>query len=117
MKFNFLYSILFLFLFACETSYDSSKELSINIQIEGEDISKLNWKFSKNENTFASFGQKLIYWGPLKKLENVLLRSQIAPWAFWASNIYHNLYWRNLVGKPRIKKAMKTSWGKLFKSY
>ena len=38
MKFNFLYSILFLFLFACETSYDSSKELSINIQIEGEDI-------------------------------------------------------------------------------
>ncbi|MQG18797.1 MAG: DUF362 domain-containing protein [SAR202 cluster bacterium] len=88
-----------------------------NIQIEGEDISKLNWKFSKNENTFASFGQKLIYWGPLKKLENVLLRSQIAPWAFWASNIYHNLYWRNLVGKPRIKKAMKTSWGKLFKSY
>ena len=38
MKFNFLYSILFLFLFACETSYDSSNELSINIQIEGEDI-------------------------------------------------------------------------------
>ena len=30
------------------------------IQIEGADISELNWNFSKNENTLASFGQKLI---------------------------------------------------------
>ena len=87
------------------------------IQIEGADISELNWNFSKNENTLASFGQKLIYWGPLKRLENLLLRSPIAPWSFWASNIYHNLYWRNLIGKRRINQAMKTPWGKLFESY
>ena len=87
------------------------------IQIEGADISELNWNFSKNENTLASFGQKLIYWGPLKRLENLLLRSPIAPWSFWASNIYHNVYWRNLIGKRRINQAMKTSWGKLFESY
>jgi uncharacterized protein (DUF362 family) len=88
-----------------------------SIEIVGDDISGVNWRFKQNENTFASRGQKLIYWGPLKPLENMLLRSPIAPWAFFASNLYHNEYWLRLIGRRRIRAAMKTDWGKLFQNY
>ena len=87
------------------------------IDIVGEDISEVNWRFKSSENTFASAGQKLIYWGPLKPLENLLLRSPIVPWAFLASNLYHNAYWLRFIGRKRVREAMKTEWGRLFQSY
>lgn len=87
------------------------------IDIVGEDVEQVDWAFKRSENTLASRGQKLIYWGPLKPLEKLLLRSPIAPWAFLASNLYHNWYWLKFIGKRRIHEAMKTSWGKLFKTY
>lgn len=87
------------------------------IEVVGEDIGGVNWGFSGVENTFASRGQKLIYWGPLKFLERALLRSPIASWAYLASNVYHNGYWLNTHGKGRINTALKTEWGELFKSY
>ena len=87
------------------------------IEIVGEDISGVNWGFTGTENTFASRGQKLIYWGPLKSLEKALLRSPIAAWAYAASNLYHNGYWLNTHGKRRIDAALRTEWGELFKGY
>ncbi|MDA1218444.1 MAG: DUF362 domain-containing protein [Chloroflexi bacterium] len=87
------------------------------IDVVGEDISNVNWGFSGTENTFASRGQKLIYWGPLKFLENMLLRSPIAGWSFLASNLYHNGYWLKTHGRRRIQAALETEWGELFKSY
>ena len=44
------------------------------IELNGDDVANVRWEFSPNENTFASRGQKLIYWGPLKPLESILLR-------------------------------------------
>ena len=88
-----------------------------DIEIVGEDISDIDWKMGGTENTFASKGQKLIYWGPLKPLENALLRSPIAPWSFVASNLYHNTYWMRFVGRRRVRAAMKTGWGRLFQQY
>lgn len=87
------------------------------IEMVGDDVHDVNWRFSGVENTLASRGQKLIYWGPLKFLERALLRTPIVPWAYFASNLYHNGYWRNLYGKRRINRAMETEWGKLFRSY
>ncbi len=87
------------------------------IEVVGEDISGVNYGFRKDENTFASWGQKLIYWGPLKPLENMLLRSPIVPWSFFASRLYHDGYWYPFVGKPRVNEIMKSEWGKLFQQY
>ena len=87
------------------------------IDVVGEDISQVNWGFTGVENTFASRGQKLIYWGPIKPLENFLLRSPLVGLAYLASNLYHNGYWLKTKGRSRIKEAMKTEWGELFKSY
>ena len=87
------------------------------IETVGEDISGVDWRFEGSGNTFASRGQKLIYWGPLKPLENLLLRSPIAPWSFFASNVYHNSYWLRFIGNRRVEAAMKTGWGRLFQQY
>ena len=88
-----------------------------DIEIVGEDISEVSWGLKSKENTFASRGQKLIYWGPLKPLERALLRTPIVPWAYLASNLYHNGYWLRFIGRKRVREAMKTGWGQLFQSY
>ncbi len=87
------------------------------IEVVGEDISGVNFHFEGGANTFASRGQKAIYWGPLKPLEKLLLRTVITPWSYVASRLYHDLYWWNFFGRRRVTEALKTKWGKLFLSY
>jgi uncharacterized protein (DUF362 family) len=87
------------------------------IKIIGHDIeSEPAWKFVQ-EDTFASRGQKAIYHGVLKPLEKLLLRTPIVPWAYFASNFYHNVYWYPFIGRKRVESAMQNPWGKLFQSY
>jgi len=87
------------------------------IEIVGYDIEQEPpWNF-KREDTFASRGQHMIYHGPLKPFEKLLLQSPIVPWAYFASNFYHNVYWYPFVGRKRVEAALETQWGQLFKSY
>lgn len=87
------------------------------IQIVGYDIEQEQpWHFIQ-EDTFASKGQKLIYHGPLKPFEKILLQSPIVPWSYFASNFYHNVYWYPFIGRKRVESALKTKWGELFKNY
>jgi uncharacterized protein (DUF362 family) len=87
------------------------------IEIVGYDIEQEQpWNFVQ-EDTFASRGQKLIYHGPLKPLEKVLLQSPLVPWSYFASNFYHNVYWYPFVGRRRVEAALQTRWGQLFQSY
>jgi len=88
-----------------------------DIEVVGEDISEVNWHFHKGKNTFASYGQKLIYWGPLKRLEKFLLRTVLTPWSYVASVIFHDWIWHPFIGKRRTKKILKTQWGELFNKY
>jgi uncharacterized protein (DUF362 family) len=87
------------------------------IEILGYDIEQESpWNF-KREDTFASRGQHMIYHGPLKPFEKVLLQSPLVPWAYFASNFYHNVYWYPFVGRKRVAAALDTQWGKLFQAY
>jgi uncharacterized protein (DUF362 family) len=87
------------------------------IQIVGYDIDQEQpWGFIQ-EDTFASRGQKMIYHGPLKPFEKVLLQSPLVPWSFFASNFYHNVYWYPFIGRKRVEAALQTRWGQLFASY
>jgi len=97
------------------------KEMGIGdpkqIEILGEpDLASSNWGFVQ-EDTFASRGQKMIYHGWLHSFEKPLLRSQLVPWAYFASNFYHNVYWYPFIGRKRVETALQTKWGKLFQSY
>lgn len=86
------------------------------INIIGEDIQNVNFGF-KQADTFASRGQKLIYRHFPFWLEKLLLQTFIAPWSYFASALYHDYYWYNLIGRRRINSFMKTGWGQLFRSY
>jgi uncharacterized protein (DUF362 family) len=87
------------------------------IEILGYDIEQEEpWKFVQ-EDTLASRGQKLIYHGPLKPLEKLLLQSPLVPWSYFASNFFHNVYWYPFIGRKRVKAALKTKWGQHFKDY
>ncbi|MBH40701.1 MAG: iron-sulfur cluster-binding protein [Chloroflexi bacterium] len=90
---------------------------SRDIEVCGEDIEQVQWQVEAQRETFASRGQKLIYWGPLKRLEKLLLRTVIAPWSYAASRLYHDVYWYNVIGRGRAKKALTGAWGQLFKKY
>lgn len=87
------------------------------IKIVGYDIEQEEpWNFQQAD-TFASRGQKAIYHGPLKPFEKLLLQSPLVPWAYFASNFYHNVYWYPFIGRKRVKAALETPWGDLFKRY
>ena len=86
------------------------------IEIVGHDVAAEDWRFVQ-EDTFAIKGQKLIYHGALKPFENLLLRSPLVPWSYFASNFYHNVYWYPFVGRPRVQAALDTKWGRMFQTY
>lgn len=87
------------------------------IELVGDDVHGLNLRFRANQDTLASRGQKLIYWGPLKPLEHLLLRTPLVPWAYFASRFYYDWFWYPLIGRRRVEAIMKTEWGELFKRY
>jgi hypothetical protein len=88
------------------------------IRVVGDvDIAAEDWGFTVGD-TFASRGQKAIYWGPLKPLEHCLLRSCIVPWSYAASRLYHDVLWYPTKGRARARRILETTgWGELFRSY
>jgi hypothetical protein len=86
------------------------------MEILGEEIDDIDFGFRTGE-TFASRGQKAIYHGPLKPFEHVLLRTKLVPWSYVASRAYHDLFWYRTIGGRRVRRAMRTEWGDLFKQY
>ncbi len=87
------------------------------IDVVGEDLEETAWTVERPGETLASRGQKLIYWGPLKPLEKLLLQTVIAPWSYIASRLYHDAYWFNFHGRRRARAALQTKWGRLFRRY
>ena len=87
------------------------------IEIVGDaDIAQESWGYIR-EDTLASIGQRWIYHGWLHAFEKPLLRSPIVPWAYFASNFYHNVYWYPFIGRKRVEAALNTKWGQKFRSY
>lgn len=86
------------------------------IEIIGENISQVNFHF-KSRKSFVIWGNQMLIKGPLKFLEYLALHSPLWVWAPFASNFYHDVLWYNLIGKRRVKKFLKTKWGKLFEQY
>ena len=66
--------------------------------------------------TFASRGQHLIYWGPLKKPLEWTLKTVLAPWSYIASVLYHDAYWYPAHQK-RIFEILQSDWGRLFNNW
>jgi uncharacterized protein (DUF362 family) len=90
------------------------------IEIVGDvDIKTENWNFEGpfKHITFAARMQHLIYWGRLKVFIEWSLKTWMAPWAYIASVVYHDMYWYPRNGNRRVHEALKSEWGRLFHNW
>ncbi|MDP8243588.1 MAG: DUF362 domain-containing protein [Candidatus Hinthialibacter antarcticus] len=90
------------------------------IEIVGDlEAAGQNWNFEgpfKNM-TFASKMQHQIYWGGLKNAVEWSLKTWMAPWAYIASVVYHDMYWYPRFGTSRVQEALRSDWGRLFHNW
>ena len=90
------------------------------IEIVGdEDVARTSWGFVGpfKKMTFASSMQHKIYWGRLKWLIEWSLKTWLAPWAYIASVIYHDLYWYQRFSKKKMAQSLSSDWGRLFQNW
>lgn len=87
------------------------------IEVLGEDISEMNFRFSVGDNFPSRFGD-LFWFSPLKKIQKILFHTPLVYLFVFASYFYHDRIWWPFVGK-RIIEAIETNttWGKFFKRY
>ena len=87
------------------------------IEIIGEDISKVNFGFSVGHNLASLVGGSL-WFSPLKVFQSLFFRTPLVYLFVFGSFLYHDYLWWPLKGrKIQRERALNTKWGKLFKSY
>ncbi len=78
-----------------------------------------NWQFvgPMKNMTFAARMQHQIYWGKLKTFVEWSLKTWLAPWAYIASVLYHDMYWYPKFGNRRMFDVLNSEWGRLFNNW
>lgn len=90
------------------------------IEIVGDaEAAAENWHFDGpfKKMTFASKMQHKIYWGKLKTAVEWSLKTWMAPWAYIASVLYHDMYWYPRNGNHQVHNVLRSEWGKLFHNW
>jgi uncharacterized protein (DUF362 family) len=91
-----------------------------DIEIVGDQaVAAASWGFVGpfQKMTFASRMQHKIYWGPLKKPMEWSLKTVLAPWSYIASVLYHDSFWYPFFGKKKMREALDSDWGRLFRNW
>ncbi len=99
---------------ASEEGLGSANIYEINVL--GEDISKINLNFKLQENLVKKVA-KILWFGPLKNLQKLFFQTPLVNIFILSSYIYHDFIWWNIFGKKRMKPILNSPWGKLFLSY
>ncbi len=90
------------------------------IEITGDmQAAQENWHFVGpfQKMTFASRMQHKIYWGGLKQPIEWSLKTWMAPWAYIASVLYHDMYWYPFNSRRMLKACLESPWGRLFQNW
>ncbi|MFC1553190.1 DUF362 domain-containing protein [candidate division KSB1 bacterium] len=87
-----------------------------DIEIVGEDISNVNFKFSVGDNLASMVGD-VLWFSPIKILQKLFFHTPLVYLFVFASSFYHDYYWYPVKGKKIVRKFKDTKWGKLFSSY
>ena len=87
------------------------------IEIIGEDISKMNFGFSVGDNMASKVGD-ILWFSPLKVLQKLMFHTPIVYIFVFASALFHDKLWYPTKGKKIFNKWLKeTDWGQLFQKY
>ena len=88
-----------------------------DIQVLGEDITHMNFRFSVGNNLAGRIG-RLFWFTPLKKLQWLLFHTPLVYLFVFGSYFYHDFVWWPFVGKRLMEVIHEnTEWGQYFKSY
>jgi len=86
------------------------------IDVVGTDIKNVNFNFSTGKSPVI-FWDQMFRKGALSFVEPLLFHTGLFKSCVFASAFYHDKLWYPTIGKGRIKKFMKTPWGKCFQKY
>lgn len=86
------------------------------IDILGEDISKVNFHFSTKKSPVVA-GDQLFRKGALSFVEPMLFHTGLFKACVFGSAFYHDMLWYPTIGKRIISEFNKGKWGKLFAQY
>ncbi|MHA2287229.1 MAG: DUF362 domain-containing protein [Promethearchaeota archaeon] len=87
-----------------------------NIEIVGEDVSDINWNF-KVKRSLVIWGDQMVRKGKLRFLNPLMHNKLFFTLPILSSLVFHDMLWYPTIGKKRINKFFKTSWGQLFQDY
>ena len=90
------------------------------IEIVGDpQAAQENWHFDGpfKKMTFAAKMQHKIYWGKLKHALEWSLKTWLAPWAYIASVLYHDLYWYPKNADRQVPNVLNSDWARLFHNW
>jgi hypothetical protein len=87
------------------------------IEVAGDDISGESWGFQVGDN-FASRVGHLLWFSPLKKLQNFFFRTPLVNVFVFGSESYHDYYrWPAIDRRVFEEWKRSTHWGQLFARY
>ena len=88
-----------------------------DIEVVGDDIADENWHFRVGDNSASRVGD-LMWFGPLKSLQNLFFRTPLVHAFIFGSEAYHDLYrWPAKDRQTFEKWRRDTPWGQLFSTY
>jgi uncharacterized protein (DUF362 family) len=88
-----------------------------NIEVVGEDLSKINYGFSVGDNTASMVGD-FIWFGPLRRMQKLFFQTPLLYLFVFGSYFYHDKFWYPWRGQKVVDNWLATSkWGQLFQSY
>jgi len=88
-----------------------------SIRVVGENTENVNWRFTVGDNGASLVGD-LLWFSPLKRLQNLFFRTPIVNFFIFGSEFYHDYYRWPLKDKRVFKRWLRESqWGALFSSY
>ncbi len=87
------------------------------IEIQGEDISNVNFNYSVGDNMASHVGD-LLWFSPLKVFQKLFFHTPLVYMFVMGSFVYHDYIWWPFLGKKRQDEFRKNSpWGQLFDKY
>jgi uncharacterized protein (DUF362 family) len=89
------------------------------IEIVGDvDAANENWKFHVGKNLVRIGGGDLIWFGPLKRFQNLFFHTPLVNGFILASDIYHDFYRWPLIDRRVFERWCETTaWGQMFLRY
>jgi hypothetical protein len=87
------------------------------IEVVGADISSESWGFRVGDNSASRVGD-LLWFGPLKSIQNLFFRTPLVNVFIFGSEAYHDFYRWPARDRATFEKWRRdTAWGQLFARY